>query len=62
MSLGFLAEQILRDGEALKHPNREGGVYHMTGDAAAALRERFLENSMELAERAKKVADARELR
>jgi hypothetical protein len=61
-SLSFLAEEILRDGEALRYPMREGGVYHMSGDDAARLRERFIENAMELAERAKAAVDARGVR
>lgn len=52
-SLDFLVEEILRDGEALKYPEREGGIYHMTGKEAERLRERFLEDSLELAERVK---------
>lgn len=48
----FLAAEILRMGESLKYPMREPhGIQRLPEAARVELREKFLEYSMELAER-----------
>ena len=52
MTTPFLAAEILRMGESLKHPDRvPGGVNYMTKREREDLLERFVEYSMDLAER-----------
>jgi hypothetical protein len=55
VSTAFLVAEILRMGESLKWPNREGvGVNLMSTHEQRLLREKFLEYSMELAQRAQR--------
>ena len=51
-STKFLAAEVLRMGEKLKHPDRVGGANRISDTASRELRETFVEYSMELARRA----------
>lgn len=52
MTLAFLAAEVARLGELIKHPKRGGtGIDYMSKEAAAKVREQFLEYSLDLAQR-----------
>jgi hypothetical protein len=51
----FLADEVMRIGESMKHPHRQGeGIKLMDADMQRRITEQFLEYSMELARRFKR--------